>query len=408
MGLKDLVELKKRENRLILILVIWLLVGFTAVQFRTTRNIGIVIFLPLLGILIILLLASVIFKKDLKQMTFKSILKYCLLAIPLFLIFTALVFFAVLILIVISILSYIFITSLFTLHSCYKWGVDLDEKIYKLPKLLNFLLRIITFVGGLILSIIIMLLIANIGFNWGIIPEEVLSELGHIPWVMITFFIILFLVCLLFLFIGKFNAWFGVFLIYVSIYASYLILKASLSLIKSEESVLALPIQISLYFFDLFLLLVTMGSLIGKKAEIISKKLKFIKSEIIIIWLIFSKSAYEFIFALPTPDEGMPTSFSFIMISFIIFIPLFLFIGFYGIYNYFKLKKQRKEKKKAKKLKRKDLEEIRITEEEKFEEEKLENIPIQEIREELLTCPSCLAINRKGAKYCSKCGFEIK
>ncbi len=404
MGFKDLVELKKRENRLILILVIWLLVGFTAVQFRTTRTLGIVIFLPLLGILIILLLASVIFKKDLKQMTFKSILKYCLLAIPLFLIFTVLVFFAVLILIVISILSYIFVTSLFTLHNCYKWGVDLDEKLYKLPKLLNFLLRIITFVGGLILSIIIMLLIANIGFNWGIIPEEVLSELGHIPWVMITFFIILFLVCLLFLFIGKFNAWLGIFLLYVSVYGSYLILKASLSLIRSEESVLVLPIQISLYFFDLFLLLVTMGSLIGKKAEIISKKLNFLKSEVIIIWLIFSKSAYEFTFAFPDEDiSSMPVTF-----SFIVFIPLFLFIGFYGIYNYFKLKKQRKEKKKAKKLKRKDIEDIRIIEEEKFEGEKQENDILQEIREESLTCPSCLAINRKGAKYCSKCGSEIK
>jgi len=408
MGFKDLVELKKRENRLLLILVIWLLVGFTAVQFRTTRNISIVIFLPLLGILIILLLALIIFKKDLKQMTFKSVLKYCLLAIPLFLIFTALIFFAVLILIVISILSYIFITSLFTLYNCYKWGVDLDDKVYKLPKLLNFLLRIITFVGGLILSILIMLLIANIGFNWGILPEAVLSELGHIPWVIITFFIILFLVCLLFLFIGKFNAWLGIFLIYVSVYASYLILKASLSLIKSEESVLAFPIQISIYFFDLFLLLITTGSLIGKKAELISKKLKFIKTEVIIIWLIFSKTAYEFISTLPPSEDGMPVSYSFIMISFIIFIPLFLFIGFYGIYNYFKLKKQRKEKKKAKKLKRKDIEDIKIIEEEKFEEEKLENIPIQEIIEEPLTCPSCFAINRKSAKYCSKCGSEIK
>ena len=408
MGFKDLVELKKRENRLILILVIWLLVGFTAVQFRTTRTLGIVIFLPLLGVLIILLLVSVILKKDLKDLTFKSILKYCLLAIPLFLVFYVIALFAVIILIGISIISYIFITSLFTLHNCYKWGVDLDEKLYKMPKLLNFLLRIIAFVGGLLLSIIIMLLIANIGFNWNIIPEDVLNELGHIPWVMISLFTVLFLVCLIFLFIGKFNAWLGIFLIYVSVYGSYLILKASFNLIKSEESVLALPIQISLYFFDLFLLLVTMGSLIGKKTEIISKKLKFIKSEVIIIWLIFSKSAYEFTFVLPTPDEGMPVSYSFIMISFIIFIPLFLFIGFYGIYNYFKLKKQRKEKKKAEKLKRKDLEDIRITEEEKFEEEKLENITIQEIREELLTCPSCLAINRKGAKYCSKCGSEIK
>ena len=408
MGFKDLVELKNRENRLILILVIWLLVGFTAIQFRATQILGIVIFVPLLGFLFILLLGHLIFKKDLKELTFKSILKYCILAIPLFLVFFAIVVFAVVILIIISIISYIFITSLFTLLSCYKWGVDLDEKLYKMPKLLNFFLRIITFVGGLILSIIIMALIVNIGFDLGIISEDVLIELGHIPSVMITFFIILFFVCLLFLFIGKFNAWLGIFLLYVSVYGSYLILKASFSLINGEESVLALPLQISLYFFDLFLLLVTMGSLIGKKAKIISKKLKFIKSEVIIIWLVFSKSAYEFTFALPTPDDGMSVSSSFIMISFIIFIPLFVFIGFFGIYDYFKLKKQRKEKKKAKKLKRKDLEDISITEKVKFEVDKQESLTLKGIREESLTCPSCFAINRKIAKYCGKCGSEIK
>ena len=404
MGFKDLVELKNRENRLILILVIWLLVGFTAIQFRATQILGIVIFVPLLGFLFILLLGHLIFKKDLKELTFKSILKYCILAIPLFLVFSLIVLYAVAILIIISMISYIFITSLFTLHNCYKLGVDLDEKLYKMPKLLNFFLRIIEFIGGLVLSIIITLLIANIGFNWDIIPEEVLNELGDIPSVMITFFIILFFVCLIFLFIGKFNAWLGIFLLYVSVYGSYLILKAYFSLINGEESVFALPIQISLYTFDLFLLLVTMGSLIGKKAEIISKKLKFIKSEVIIIWLVFSKSAYEFLFALPTPDDGIP---AFIMIPFIIFIPLFVFIGFYGIYNYFKLKKQRKEKKKAKKLKRKDLEDISITEKVKIEVDKQESLTLKGIREESLTCPSCFAITRKDALYCGKCGSEI-
>ncbi|MFX1572612.1 MAG: hypothetical protein ACFFB0_07680 [Promethearchaeota archaeon] len=404
MGIKDLIELKKRENRLLLILVIWLIVGFTAVQFRTTRILGIVIFVPLLGLLIILLLVLVVFKKNLKELTFKSILKYCLIAIPLILIFAALVLFAVLFLIIISILSYIFITSIFTLHSCYKWGINQDEKLYKMPKLLNFLVRSTSFVGGLILSIIIMLLIANIGFKLNIIPENVINELGHIPWVMISLFFVLFLVSLLFLFVGKLNAWLGIFLIYVSVYASYLILKASFSLIKSEESILALPIQISLYFFDLLLLLVTMGSLIGKKAEIISKKMKFLKPEIIILWLIFSKTAYEFTYAFPDQDfSKMPITF-----SFIIFIPLFLFIGFYGIFNYFKLKKQRKEKKKAKKLKRNDIKDISINEEEKFEEKIQEKPSEKDIREERITCPSCLAINRKSAKYCSKCGSKIK
>ena len=74
---------------------------------------------------------------------------------------------------------------------------------------------------------------------------------------------------------------------------------------------------------------------------------------------------------------------------------------------YFKLKKQRKEEKKAKKLKRKDLEGSTITEEVKLEVKKQESYTLKEVHEESLTCPSCSAINRIGAKFCGKCGFEI-
>jgi hypothetical protein len=408
MGFKDLVELKERENRLILILVIWLLVGFTAIQFRTARFLSIIIFIPLLGFLSILLLSHLIFKKKLKELTFKSILKYSIIIIPLFVVFFLVVVFSVVILIGISIISYIIITSFFTLHNCYKWGVDLDEKLYKMPKLLNFLLRIIAFIGGLALSIIIMLLIANIAFKSGIFPEDVITELEHIPLLMISLFIVLFFVGSIFLLIGKFNAWLGIFLIYVSGYGAYLIFKTSFSLINSEETTIALPIQISLYFFDLFLLLVTMGSLIGKKAKKISKKLKSIKFEVIILWLVFAKSAYEFTFALPTPDDGMPVSSSFMLISFIIFIPLFLFIGLYGIYNYFKLKKQRKNEKKVRKLQKKGLRNDTITKEVKIEGEKQESRISEETREESFTCPFCSAINRIGAKFCGKCGSKMK
>ncbi|MFX1530291.1 MAG: zinc ribbon domain-containing protein [Promethearchaeota archaeon] len=408
MGFKDLVELKKRENRLILILVFWLLAGFTAVQFRTTRFLGIAIFIPLLGFLFILLLAHLIFREKLKELTFKSILKYIIIAIPLFLVFYLIIVFSVIILIGISIISYIIITSFFTLHNCYKWGVDLDEKLYKMPRMLNFFLRIIAFIGGLALAIIIMLLIANIGFKSGVFPEDVVAEIEHIPWLMISLFIVLFFIGSIFLFIGKFNAWLGIFLLYVAGYSSYLIFKTSFSLMSTEESLTALPIQISLYFFDLFLLLITMGSLIGKKAEIISKKLKFIKFEVIIIWLVFSKSAYEFTFALPTPDEGASVSSSFMLISFIIFIPLFLSIGFYGIVNYFKLKKQRKTEKKAKKLTPIEFENSRITETTKSETMKQKTDTILKTREETLICPSCSAINRLGAKFCGKCGSDLK
>jgi hypothetical protein len=44
---------------------------------------------------------------------------------------------------------------------------------------------------------------------------------------------------------------------------------------------------------DVLILLYTIGSLVGEHMEILSKKLKFIKAETILIWLIFSKASYE-------------------------------------------------------------------------------------------------------------------
>jgi len=361
MGIKDLVILKEREYRLFLVLVICLLVGFSFMQFKTTQIVGFVIFFPLLAISVILFFISFILKKNLKEMSFKSIIKYCILAIPLFLVFTVIILYAFIFLFLLSIISYIFITSLFTLHNCYKWGVRVDEKLYKLPSLINFLTRVISFIGGFAFSIILMMSIFWV-ISLNFFPEGVFSNLGVIPMLMILIFVFLFLVCLLFLLLGKFNTWIGVFLLYASFYACYLIFKAFLTAFQGEGSILALPIQIVLFLFDLFLLLVTIGSLIGKKAEILSNKLKFIKPDVILIWLIFSKAANEF--ASGFPDNEMSNVN--IIISFIVFIPILLFMSLYGMVNYFKLKKLRKKRKKAKKLKKKSTKKEKRAEEEKI------------------------------------------
>ena len=150
-----------------------------------------------------------------------------------------------------------------------------------------------------------------------------------------------------------------------------------------------------LFFFDLFLLLVTFGSLIGKKAEILSNKLKFIKPDVILIWLIFSKAANEF--ASASPDIEMSNVI--IILSFVVFIPILLFMSFYGMYNYFKLKKLRKKRKKAKKLKKKS-----IRKEKRAEEEK---IKLGKSEEKASSCPTCGTIIEGKWKFCRKCGSKL-
>ena len=75
--------------------------------------------------------------------------------------------------------------------------------------------------------------------------------------------------------------------------------------------------KLILYIFDLFLILFTIGSLVGKRSELISKKLR-VKSNSILIWLIFSKAAYEFASALPEMNIASIRAIG----GFILFIPL--------------------------------------------------------------------------------------
>ncbi len=48
MGLKDLKLLKEKENRLYLILILWLLIGFTIFQFEVLFVVGYIVFIPLI------------------------------------------------------------------------------------------------------------------------------------------------------------------------------------------------------------------------------------------------------------------------------------------------------------------------------------------------------------------------
>ena len=166
-------ELKKlfleKEYRLFLILFLWLLIGFTIFQFKDFLPIwlGFVIFLPLLVICAILFIMSLIFRANLKELTFKRTIIYCLIAAVIVIIFIYIAAVLFLFLFTLAIISYVLITATFYMYTCYDYSVDLDEKIKKIGGIGRSILRGGVFLGGTIISLVIMLIIVILGINWG-------------------------------------------------------------------------------------------------------------------------------------------------------------------------------------------------------------------------------------------------
>ena len=72
MAFKDLLLLKEKEYRLYLILIIWLIVGFTFFQFEVLYLAGVVVFVPLMALSYVLFLTSLVsYKKKLRDMSRK-------------------------------------------------------------------------------------------------------------------------------------------------------------------------------------------------------------------------------------------------------------------------------------------------------------------------------------------------
>ena len=81
MPIKDLGKLFEKENRLFLVLVIWLIVGYTAIEFNFEVIIfgfvlnGLIIFMPLLIICIVLFLIAFFLQGDLKELKWSSLVR---------------------------------------------------------------------------------------------------------------------------------------------------------------------------------------------------------------------------------------------------------------------------------------------------------------------------------------------
>ncbi len=387
MGFKDLKKLGKKENRIFLFLIIWLLIDFSLFSFtlpgifEVPVLIGFLIFIPLLGLCLILGLIAVFTNKEIRKISNKKLIIYGLLGTGIIIIFSRLS----LILAILGIFLFIFITALFTLWSCYENGVSWDEKIYRWPSPFNHLARWLQFLLLPIVAAIIILAAALAGTVWAIISPNIAILYAYVGWAIIGICALLWGLSFLFILLGKLNSWIGVFFIWVGLYTWYLMFKAFLSLSleldptgSSIEGEFMIIIQTGLYIFDLLLILSVIGKLIGERSEKLSKTLHM-NAETLFIWLIFGKAAFEFVDIIPGTDIGTLKA----ALVFILFLPLILITGLFGLINYFKVKKGMKKDKKEKKESKK-------------------------VKKHGIKCKECGNYNREDAKFCKKCGQELK
>ncbi|MFX1313199.1 MAG: hypothetical protein ACFFHD_11390 [Promethearchaeota archaeon] len=304
--IENLKKLGKKENWRYLVLVIWLLIGIVIIQlpgFNLFPIIGIIIFLPFLTFLMFLFLLSLISKKDITEYETWKIILFLLISLPIML----LILIVLIILFAFSVISYFFITSWFILYGCYLSGKKIDTKLLKYP-LFRPILRTLIFFGGLALSLFL-LYIFIIGpslIDYTSITTIQIPQYFNIAYIIVAGIIIGFsALCIFYLFKKIFNAWLGIFFVLASVYTLFLVLKIFLSYYslqtggEKEPSFWGNIGAIGMILADVFIILYSISTLMGSKAELLSQKLKHIGLDTVIIWLVFSKVAYEFIANFP-------------------------------------------------------------------------------------------------------------
>ena len=311
--IENLKKLGLKENRKYLILVIWLLVNITIIQlpfeyiiqfFAVNLDlldlIGVVTYVPFLTFLVFTFLYSLVAKKDVKEIPAWKVLITFFLTLPL-------MFFLIPIMVGIflfSLFSYVFFTSWFILYGAYLSSKTLDDSLKR--RVHSSFYRAVQFFGGSILSIVLLVAYVlgsqTIGDMIGLtFTQGVYDTLNYavifIGIIVITFIIIGFV----FMFKRIFNAWLGMFSLSVVIYTFYLLIKIFLALRSTGGVETSIATQIIMLIVDLLILLYSISTLMGSQAEILSKNIgiKRIGVDSILIWLVFSKVAYEFIHNYP-------------------------------------------------------------------------------------------------------------
>ncbi|NVM18152.1 MAG: hypothetical protein HWN80_10580 [Candidatus Lokiarchaeota archaeon] len=311
--IENLKKLGLKENRKYLILVIWLLVNITIIQlpfvfpvqiFAINMNlldlIGVITFLPFLAFLAFIFLYSLIAKKDVKEIASWKVLLTFFLTLPILIVIIPIMVGIFLF----SIFSYIFFTSWFILYGAYLTSKRLDENLKK--RVHSSFYRVIQFFGGSIFSIVLLVAYIlgsqTIGVLIGVkFTQAVYDTLNYVV-IFIGIIVVLFIVVgIVFMFKKIFNAWLGIFSLMVVIYTFYLLIKIFLAIRSTGGETTSIATQSVMLLLDLFILLYSISTLMGSQAELLSKNIgiKRIGVDSILIWLVFSKVAYEFIHNYP-------------------------------------------------------------------------------------------------------------
>ena len=315
-------NLREKRNRVFLVIIVWLLIGVFIGSFHP---IGIFILIPLIPCCVVLLLLSLI--TNIRELSVKIVILIIIITIiiaPVFFIFGQIIGF----LYHQAILSYVIIVSLFSLYGCYLFGKSVDKYIYtKFPSPLNHITRWFEFLGGILLGIYIIFL--TFIFTG--------SRLILITLIIIYAIIGLAAFSLIFLITGKFNAWLGTFSIYAGLYFAFLVISFLFAQeIYGGPGAYPFLIRIIIASFDIIILLYTVGILIGR-GDILSKKIKIISADTILIWLIFSKAAYELAILIN------PTLISITNLWILLLYTILLgIVGLIGILQYKKYRKKKK------------------------------------------------------------------
>ena len=352
MGISDLKKLKERENIPYLILTAWLCVGIMLFQIRylvpgfaqrfVPPGAGFIVFLPLLGLCLVLFIISSVFRIEVKELSLgKKLLIFfisIILALPLVFI-TRGIFSSIF---RIALFFYVFISFVFSVYECYLLGLEMDEKIYDMSGKMKHVYRYLLYFGGTLISILIMIQVIRMRKFWATRSDNLANFIIFFANTIIIAILVLAAIGILFLFTGRLNAWMGLFFIWSAIFAVYLMVRALYAMGAPKDHPYHLWIRIALFVFEVLFILYTVGTLIGKRSEMISDKVKIFRADSIIFFLLFTKASYEY------ADDGLHGTNVDILssiIGFYIFIPLLIIAALYGMLRYGKTKKERKLKK---------------------------------------------------------------
>ena len=311
--IENLKKLGLKENRKYLILVVWLLVNITIIQLPFDFSvqifainidlfdlIGVITYIPFLTFLVFTFLYSLVAKKDVKEIASWKILLVFFLTLPL-------MFFLIPIMVGIflfSIFSYVFFTSWFILYGAYLSSKRLDDSFKR--RVHSSFYRVIQFFGGSFLSVVLLVAYVlgsqTIGDLIGLTFTQAVYDRLNYAVIFIGIIVIIFIIVgIVFMFKRIFNAWLGMFSLSVVIYTFYLLIKIFLALRSTGGVESSIATQLIMLIVDVLILIYSISTLMGSQAELLSKNIgiKRIGVDTILIWLVFSKVAYEFIHNYP-------------------------------------------------------------------------------------------------------------